>query len=105
MNLADLPASLTTIASQPGSRFNAAIVQAQATGKPQPLRMTQVRAGGGEGGNTNSQRGGVGRFSVTVDGVVTPGPAGGWTYTAKAIGEPDKQDYPHDPRRSPFQAR
>ena len=99
VNLADLPGSIRKFALQGGNRLSAAIDRAQATGKPQSVRLDGVRAGGGQGGATGAQVGGIGRFSISLDGIVTSGKGGAWTLSAKVVGESDKQDYPRDDRR------
>lgn len=57
--------------------------------------MREVIAEGGIGGRTSvAQQGGIGRFSVTVDGTVSSTRDGRWTMDATVTGERDRQDYP-----------
>lgn len=102
VNLGDLDASLLKEAGKTNSRLRAAIDQAMATGKPVPIKLSDVSAGGGEGGKTRWQVGGIGRFAVTIDGVVRPTKDGGWTLESTVTGNRDRQDYPPDKRRGPI---
>ena len=99
VDLSDLGPGIQKIAADSKSRLYAAIGEAIQTGKPVPLSMTGVNAGGGQGGKTGFQVGGIGRFSVVTNGEVIPTGNRGWTYRAAVTGEPDDQDYPRDTRR------
>jgi RHS repeat-associated protein len=98
VNLGDLGGSLQTYAAQDGSPLNSAIAAAGESGSPQPVNITNISAGGGQGGNTGFQVGGIGRFAVNVRGtVVSDGKS--WTMRGTVTGVRDVQDYPHDSRR------
>ena len=98
VNLGDLGNSLQTLAGQQGSGLNTAINDAANTGETQVITITGVRAGGGQGGNTGAQVGGIGRFAVNISGLVMSN-GNTWTMAAQVTGVPDRQDYPHDESR------
>ncbi len=101
VNLADLGGSLQTLAADPSSALGGAIDAARQTGAPVDVNMTEVNAGGGFDGNTGTyQKGGIGRFSVTVTGQVSIDSDGNWNLDASVTGELDRQDYPADPNRT-----
>lgn len=104
VNLGDLGGSLQRFAAESGSGLNAAIRRARETGEPQAVSITALDAGGGEGGNTGSQVGGIGRFAVDVRGTVTVD-GGQWTLTATVTGVAEEQDYPPDGRRGRIAGR
>jgi RHS repeat-associated protein len=98
VNLGDLGNSLQTLAGQQGSNLNTAINEAADSGETQEITITGVRAGGGQGGNTGAQIGGIGRFAVNISGLIVSS-GNTWTMAAQVTGIPDRQDYPHDERR------
>lgn len=99
VDLSDLGGSLQTLAGTAGTTLNARIQEARTSGKPVSIRMTDIIAGGGIGGRTSTaQQGGIGRFSVTMDGTVRATQDGRWTMDARVTGEPDRQDYPSSNR-------
>lgn len=101
VDLRDLGSSLQNLASDPGSGLGTAIEEARQTGSPVDVNLTEVRAGGGfDGRTTVSQKGGIGRFSVTVTGQVSIDSDGNWELNASVTGELDRQDYPADPNRT-----
>lgn len=100
VDLSDLGASVQTLATQDG-QLRDAISRALASGKPQEVHLTGVRAGGGfEGRTSPGQKAGIGRFSVQIDGTVRPNGDGQWFLEGRVRGEVDRQDYPTDSRRT-----
>ena len=95
VSLADLGKTLNRLATDNASTLGAAIAEASATGKPVGFYMDEIRAGGGMDGKTPlDQKGGIGRFSVTVSGTVEADKAGKFQMSATVRGEVDRQDYP-----------
>lgn len=100
VDLSDLGSSLQTLAGQEG-QLHDAISTAMASGEPQGVHLTGVRAGGGFEGQTSlGQKAGIGRFSVQIDGTVRPNGNGQWFLDGRVRGEVDRQDYPSDSRRT-----
>lgn len=101
VKITDLGKSLQKIAVQSGSTLNKAIAESAIKGGPVSVKMTGVKAGGGFDGKTPlSQKGAIGRFSVSVSGVVSAGSNGGFNMNASVRGETDIQDYPADSART-----
>jgi hypothetical protein len=101
VSLADLGKSLQKLAGQKGSALSNAIAAANGDkSKLAGIHMTGVKAGGGFDGNTGDQKGGIGRFSVQIDGTVSIDKNGGWHMQALVTGEIDRQDYPADSGRT-----
>ena len=99
VDLSDLGGTLQTLAGSRGNRLNDAIGEARRTGGAVRIHMDEVIAGGGIGGRTSiGQQGGIGRFSVTIDGTVRSTRDGRWTLDGSVTGETDRQDYPSGDR-------
>ncbi|MFK5948223.1 MAG: hypothetical protein QM500_05595 [Methylococcales bacterium] len=78
-----------------------AISAAGASGNPESVNITGLKAGGGFDGDTSiSQQGAIGRFSVSITGQVTSDGKGNWGLVGSVSGEADMQDYPYDPART-----
>jgi RHS repeat-associated protein len=98
VSLADLGGSLQALAADPKSSLGLAIAAAASTGEVQFVNITQLIAGGGTlGGTPIGQQGGIGRFSVSLQGSVTAN-SQGWQLQAIVRGETDTQDYPASDR-------
>ena len=101
VSLRDLGSNLQNYATDRAGKLYQAIAAAERTGKPQPVQFT-VFAGGQMNGLTPlGQKGGIGRFNVNVDGVVTSN-KGRWDMNGVVTGAPDRQDYNDDPSRGGF---
>ncbi len=101
VDLSDLGASIQKFANTSGTQLADAISAAGASGNPESVNITGLKAGGGFGGDTSiSQQGAIGRFSVSITGQVTSDGKGNWGLVGSVSGEADMQDYPYDPART-----
>ena len=101
VDLSDLVASIQKFAAASGSQLSNAIASAGESGGAADVSITGLKAGGGFDGDTSlSQKGAIGRFSVSITGQVTSDGSGNWSLTGTVAGEMDRQDYPSDPART-----
>lgn len=101
VSLSDLGGSLHKYSRQPGSPLSNAISKAANTGQAVPIQIKEIKAGKTvlKSKAPLGQQLGIGRFGVNIDGKVRVD-GGEWSLEGKAIGMPDRQDYPYDPDRS-----
>lgn len=101
VSLNDLGGSLQKIARDPTSELHGYIQQAARTGQPVRVKINEVVAGKTvlKSKAPLGQQGGIGRFSVGIEGIVRAN-GSDWSLEGSVTGEEDKQDYPGNKRRS-----
>jgi len=93
--------SIQKYATSNNSQLANAISSASNSGKTQIVNINGLKASKGFNGDTSlSQKGAIGRFSVSISGLVNADKNGNWSLTGLVTGEPDRQDYPFDSSRT-----